>query len=193
MAYQFCMNGPSYDPARIWSLVVGKGLPEHGVLLVVEVAGQRLQVVRNGAVERSFPVSTSRHGTGQRENSFRTPLGLHEVADRYGDGLPLGTVFKSREPAGEALPPECWSEADPRDLILTRILHLRGLEQGFNLGPGIDSFERFIYIHGTNHENLLGAPASHGCIRMGNRDVSTLFNLVRDLPVWCWIHGGSAT
>jgi lipoprotein-anchoring transpeptidase ErfK/SrfK len=34
-------------------------------------------------------------------------------------------------------------------------------------------------IHGTNHPESIGHAASHGCIRMRNRDVEELFELVR--------------
>jgi len=46
------------------------------------------------------------------------------------------------------------------------------------LRKGIDSYERCIYIHGTAEEHLIGRPASHGCIRMRNRDIIELFALV---------------
>jgi lipoprotein-anchoring transpeptidase ErfK/SrfK len=34
-------------------------------------------------------------------------------------------------------------------------------------------------LHGTNHPESIGHAASHGCIRMRNRDVEELFQLVR--------------
>ncbi|MEO5616563.1 MAG: L,D-transpeptidase family protein, partial [Candidatus Eisenbacteria bacterium] len=66
------------------------------------------------------------------------------------------------------------------ELILTRVLWLEGLEPGVNAGPGCDSFDRYIYLHGTNQEERLGSPASHGCVRLANRDVVELFDRMRE-------------
>ena len=99
----------------------------------------------------------------------------------------MGSVFVARKPTGETVPPQAWKSAGKSDRILSRILRLRGLERGRNLGPGVDSFHRYIYLHGTNQEQLLGRPASHGCIRMGNQDIVNLFCLLRGRPTWCWI------
>ena len=119
----------------------------------------------------AWPVSTARAGIGGAEGSYRTPPGWHSIKRKIGDGAPPGTVFVSREPTGEI-----WrGEAREDDLILTRILTLEGLEDGVNRGPGCDSLERYIYLHGTNHEPLLGRPMSHGCVRMANADISELF------------------
>ncbi|MBD3307946.1 L,D-transpeptidase family protein, partial [candidate division KSB3 bacterium] len=57
---------------------------------------------------------------------------------------------------------------------------LQGMEPGVNKGKGIDSHARYIYIHGTPEEGLIGQPASHGCIRMDNRDVIDLFDQVNE-------------
>jgi hypothetical protein len=87
----------------------------------------------------------------------------------------------------DIVPPSGWRDDSASDLVLTRILWLEGLEPGVNAGPGIDSHERFIYLHGTSQEHLLGTPASHGCIRLSNRDVITLFNLTRGRETFCLI------
>jgi lipoprotein-anchoring transpeptidase ErfK/SrfK len=117
---------------------------------------------------REYPISTSRFGLGADPGSFKTPLGRFEIAQKIGAGAPLGAVFESREPTGAIGDP-----ADPDDLIQTRILWLRGLDPG-----NMNTFKRYIYIHGTNHEPALGAPASHGCIRMRNADVAELYEMV---------------
>ncbi|MGB6196992.1 MAG: Mur ligase family protein, partial [Methyloceanibacter sp.] len=123
-----------------------------------------------------WPVSSARAGIGGAEGSYRTPPGWHRVHRRIGEGAEEGSVFVSREPTGEM-----WrGEARDDDLILTRILTLDGLEEGVNRGPGNDSFERYIYLHGTNHELLLGRPVSHGCVRLSNTDVSCLFAFMRE-------------
>ena len=122
--------------------------------------------------------STSRFGLGSAAGSNRTPLGRHRGTEKIGEGEPIGAIFEGREPTGliaEVLGPGVDRD---EDLITTRILLLEGLERGLNQGPGVDSKARYIYIHGTNEEGLLGRPASHGCIRMTNRDVLELFDNV---------------
>jgi L,D-transpeptidase catalytic domain len=116
-----------------------------------------------------FPVSTSRFGVGDRPGSYTTPLGWLEIASKIGENAPLGTVFKSRRITGEILRPN----ATGRDLIVTRILWLRGLEKG-----NARAYNRGICIHGTPVEGLIGRPASYGCIRMRSRDIAGLFAAV---------------
>jgi hypothetical protein len=181
------MDAHPADLESCWAAARARGLPENGILLVVDAAGQRLTVLREGRAVATHSVSTSAGGLGQRENSHRTPAGLHRVQDRYGAGDPAGAVFRGRRFTGEVRPAERWSEAGGDDLILTRILRLSGLEPGVNQGPGVDSYERMIYIHGTNHEQDLGRPASQGCIRMANRDLVQLFDAVQERETWCWI------
>ena len=64
------------------------------------------------------------------------------------------------------------------DVVQSRIIWLSGMEEGINKGLGVDSYERYIYIHGTPEEWLLGKKASKGCIRMANSDVIELFDLL---------------
>jgi hypothetical protein len=156
-----------------------------GQVVVVDVARQRLSAYLSLKLAAQYPVSTSRHGLGEDADSFKTPRGLHSIADRIGKDVAPGTPFESRKPTAILL--EDWSNNGDVDAILTRILRLRGLTIGLNSGPGIDSHERMIYIHGTNQEHLLGHPASHGCIRMGNRDVAGFFDWLGDNPALCWI------
>lgn len=141
--------------------------------LWVSISGQRLVGIQSGVAQFVYPCSTAARGTGNREGSNQTPLGWHEVAERIGDGLPEGAVFTERKYAGRA-----WTKDAPteKDFVLTRILWLRGLEPGTNLGKGVDSHDRYIYIHGTPAEDKIGTPASLGCIRMRNRDVIELFD-----------------
>jgi UDP-N-acetylmuramate--alanine ligase len=151
--------------------VLGGGAPR---LLVVDASAQELHLFADGRLRASFPVSTAAAGLGGAAGSFRTPPGVHVIAARIGDGAQPGAVFESREPTGAV-----WrGEPAAADLILTRILTLDGREAGVNRGPGCDSLERYIYIHGTNHEDALGRPQSHGCIRLANRDVVALFDQV---------------
>ncbi len=159
--------------------------------LVVDVARQRLELWIGEQRVRRYRVSTSRRGVGNRVGSHRTPLGLHRVVRWIGAGRPAGAVFVSRRFTGEIVPRSQWQGQDGRDLILSRILRLRGLEPGVNRGTGCDSYARFIYIHGTNHEQALGRPASHGCIRMSNRDIIDLFERTRGRMTLCEIRRGS--
>ncbi len=139
-------------------------------VLHVSVAAQQLHWLQGGTAV-GYPVSTSRFGTGGGHGSNRTPLGMHRVEEKIGAGCAPGTVFVGRQPVSE--PP-----FDVDDLITTRILWLGGLEPGRNRGPGCDSRDRYIYIHGTPHTDLLGTPASIGCIRMRDQDVQQLFERV---------------
>jgi UDP-N-acetylmuramate--alanine ligase len=145
-------------------------------LLVVDVERQTATWLEGETAVAFWPASTARNGIGGEENSFKTPPGWHSIHARIGTGACPGTVFSSREPTGEI-----WRGEDrDGDLILTRILTLDGLEDGCNRGPGRDSLERYIYIHGTNQESLIGRPASHGCVRLANADVCALFDRVQD-------------
>lgn len=125
-----------------------------------------------------FPVSTARKGAGELEGSFCTPRGAHRIAQKIGADAPLFAVFKARVATGEIWTPEREAEEPGRDWILSRILWLDGLEAGKNQGGNLDSHNRYIYIHGTNDEDNIGTPVSHGCIRMRNVDVVTLFDQV---------------
>ena len=112
---------------------------------------------------------------GCRMNSFKTPTGLHSVSSMLGKGLPSGTLFKNRRPTEKVIKK---IPLDNSDYITSRILRLNGLEEGKNKGGDVDSYNRYIYIHGTPHCNTLGSKQSQGCIRMSDRDVIKLFDLV---------------
>jgi len=144
----------------------------------VELRAQRLSLLEDGQVLRSFAVSTAVRGPGEREGSEATPRGLHEVRAKIGAGEPAGAVFVGRRATGEICTREMVEAQPGRDWILSRILWLRGLEVGRNRGGDVDTMRRYIYIHGTPDEASLGTPASHGCIRMRNADVIELFDCV---------------
>jgi hypothetical protein len=171
----------------IWDEAVRLGLPAEGWLLIVDAASQQLAAWQEGRRRGRFSISTGRNGLGNRDGSGCTPTGWHVVAECIGYGAPPGRVFKHRLPQAEVIPPSHWNDEASGDLILSRILRLRGLEPGVNAGPGVDTFQRLIYIHGTAQEHRLGTAASHGCVRMGNRDLVSLFDLVAPHPAWCWI------
>ncbi len=142
---------------------------------VVSIAAQRLYLLQEGRLLKAYPVSTSAFGPGSLEGSNQTPLGLHRVRAKIGEGEPLGMVFKGRRPTGHIAQILEEPIDVPEDDITTRILWLEGLEPGINQGGEVDSYRRYIYIHGTPEEGLIGRPASHGCVRMTNEDVLDLF------------------
>jgi hypothetical protein len=135
----------------------------------ISVADQKMLVTDQGEPVASYPISTSKFGLSSAPGSYATPLGKHRVVKKIGHGLPPGAVFKSRRFTGEVLP----VDAPGRDPIVTRILWLDGKE-----GHNRNSFERFIYIHGTPEERNIGLPVSYGCVRMRSRDVIALFDRV---------------
>jgi lipoprotein-anchoring transpeptidase ErfK/SrfK len=140
----------------------------------ISVSKQRLTLKLGRKKVGEYSVSTSRFGLGTEEGSLRTPTGRFRIAEKIGDGLPQGTVFKSRQPVKATK-----KLLQTEDLIMTRILWLDGLDPG-----NANTHERFIYIHGTNHEESIGKPVSHGCIRMKNADLLELYKLVDvDTPV----------
>jgi L,D-transpeptidase YbiS len=127
---------------------------------------------------RSWSVSTAKNGPGEKNGSFCTPRGKHIVRAKIGAGQPPGTVFVRRRPTGEVWTPELHARYPGRDWMLTRILWLSGKERGFNRLGDVDTMRRYIYIHGSPDTAEMGKPGSIGCIRMRNRDVVELFDLV---------------
>lgn len=147
--------------------------------LHISIASQSLALTGAGGVPLfQAPVSTALNGPGEQNGSGCTPRGRHYVRAMVGEGQRLGTVFVARRPTGEIYTPELAARHPERDWILSRILWLCGCESGMNRGPGVDSFRRFIYIHGTPDTEPMGEPRSHGCIRMRNTDVVRLYDLV---------------
>jgi lipoprotein-anchoring transpeptidase ErfK/SrfK len=140
----------------------------------ISIRDQLLTVREDETPIRTYSVSTSRFGVGTEQGSFKTPIGRFRVAEKIGGDMPAGTIFQSRVPleAGDPLPLT-------EDLVMSRILWLDGVDE-----HNANTRERFIYIHGTKHEDKIGSPASCGCIRMRNADIVELFDLVdHDMPV----------
>lgn len=134
----------------------------------ISIPRQILEVVSGDSVQQSYAISTSKFGPGTEPGSFRTPLGRFAVAEKFGAGAVPGTVFKARCPTGEIV-----GQGGSEDHILTRILWLEGRDP-----ENTNTKERFIYIHGTNHESEIGRPASCGCIRMRTEDLIALFDQI---------------
>lgn len=147
-------------------------------ILVVSVARQEVRWFERRLpgtahrLRRRFVASTSRYGIGQVRDSRRTPLGLHRVGRKIGAGWPVGTVFRAREVVGFT-----WAGL-PDATIAHRILWLEGLDSGFNRGGEVDTFSRYIYVHGLADEPTLGRPASHGCVHLAASDLMPLFDRI---------------
>ena len=154
------------------------------VNVVISIADQMLYLVRADKVVNSWLVSTAAAGVGNEEGSHKTPLGEHRIRAKIGEGAPIQSVFVGRRLTGEVYTETLASKYPERDWILSRILWLCGNEPGVNRFGTVDSMRRYIYIHGTPDTESMGAPRSHGCIRMRNSNVMALFGLVNvDTPV----------
>ena len=143
--------------------------------------------LKKGTVNSTYTISSSKYGIGSKENSYKTPLGRHKVSEKIGEDLPLGAIFKARQWSGSLANIIKEPLDTDLDLVTSRILWLEGQELGKNKGSGVDSKKRFIYIHGTAEEGLIGIPASDGCIRMYNSDVIELFNKTK-IGTEVWIY-----
>ena len=144
----------------------------------VDISEQRLYLIENNLIKASYPISTSKYGEGSIENSFKTPLGKHSIKEMIGEEAEINTIFTSRINTKRSATIIDQFEDTDNDYVTSRIMWLDGEEDGLNKGGNVDSFRRYIYIHGTHEEGLIGTKASHGCIRMFNYDVIELFNLV---------------
>lgn len=150
--------------------------------LHISLAEQRLYGFQNGQLTMSFPVSTALNGAGEQQGSGCTPRGWHYIRAKIGDGLPLAAVLVGRRWTGEIWSQELAAQCPQRDWILSRILWLSGCEIRKNRLGNVDTFRRYIYLHGTPDSEPMGIPRSHGCIRLRNTDLLTLFARV---PVYC--------
>tara|TARA_Y100000816_G_C25931589_1_gene485819 strand:- start:106 stop:633 length:528 start_codon:yes stop_codon:yes gene_type:complete len=145
----------------------------------ISIKNQELILKDGNNIVKKYSISTSKYGEGAEEGSYKTPLGKHEIKDKIGDDTQLGGRFIGRVFSGEIFP--IYKDKKiyvDEDVVQTRILWLSGLEENINKGKGVDSYSRYIYIHGTPEEWLLGTKASKGCIRMSNIDVIDLFDRV---------------
>jgi len=143
--------------------------------LEVSISDQILRVLENGVEQRSYPISSAKKGLGSEEGSLKTPTGNFIIAEKHGHNAPLNTIFKGRIPVGLWTIDEHYDD----DLVTTRILWLDGQDS-----KNANTKARYIYIHGTNHEDKIGTPHSCGCIRMRNQDIIELFdNVTENTPV----------
>jgi lipoprotein-anchoring transpeptidase ErfK/SrfK len=146
----------------------------------ISIADQRLTLLdEEGQILHQYPVSTSKYGAGSQNGSEKTPTGLHRIKDMIGGAMPVNEVYINRMPHGNL--EECIERGVdlPDDVIMSRIMWLEGMEPGRNQGGYVDTYQRYIYIHGTSEEDKIGTPASIGCIRMRNADIVELYRLVK--------------
>ena len=146
--------------------------------ICVKIKNQKLYYIEEKNIKYIYPISSSEKGVGNKNGSNKTPLGIHEIKSKIGDNAPIYARFIGRKLTGEIIEIISDTSKGDYDIISTRIMWLSGKENGVNKGDGIDSFKRYIYIHGTNEEGRIGIPSSHGCIRMKNNDIISLFNIV---------------
>jgi hypothetical protein len=157
------------------SAVLGVNQPYVG--LVASIPEQKLYLFVDGTRVKDYVMSSSKSSPSCVENSLGTPWGLHEVCEKIGSNAVSGMVFKGRKPTGKKYC-EYSKEDQKNNLITSRIFRLRGLEYGVNAGGNKDTFSRYVYIHGTNHEEAIGSPTSSGCLQLKNLDVIELFDSV---------------
>ena len=149
------------------------------ISLEISIKEQLLYVLQGEKKISSYAISSSSYGEGSVANSFKTPLGMHSIKSMIGDDAEINSIFKARINT-QRLAKIIHEHIDTDDdYVTSRILWLTGEEPGKNSGIGIDSYARYIYIHGTQEEGLIGSKASHGCIRMFNNDVVSLYKIVK--------------
>jgi len=142
------------------------------------ISEQRLTLFDGNKLIKQYSISTAKNGTGEEMDSECTPRGVHIITEKIGEGSEPNSVFVSRIATGELYEPAIRELYPERDWILTRILWLSGTEEGKNKGANVDSHDRYIYIHGSPDDVVMGQPGSHGCVRMRNLDVIELFDLI---------------
>jgi lipoprotein-anchoring transpeptidase ErfK/SrfK len=152
--------------------------------LIISIAEQKLSLYQHDIKVYQYDISTAKNGIGSQQDSGCTPLGKHVIAQKIGGDEPINAVFIGRVPTGEIYSTSLGEELPTRDWILSRILWLDGLEPGINKGNnaqgGCDTYQRYIYIHGTPDSEPMGVPLSHGCIRMRNQDIVELYAQVKE-------------
>ena len=153
------------------------GLKQTDHVLIASLRHQKIIHYINGKSVKDYIMSSSKRKPSCLEGSLGTPSGLHYVCQKIGEGEEFGTVFEGRVSIG-ATYFDCSEEKRKKNLITSRILRLRGLQEGLNAGGEVDTYKRYVYVHGTNHEHRLGAPASSGCLQMSNDEIMELFELL---------------
>ena len=148
-------------------------------VLFVNITEQKMYYIKEGGIVKTYVISSSSYGVGNKAGSNKTPIGLHKVKQKFGEETPINGKMIGRVFYGDIATIYTDNTKSKTDDVCSRILWLVGLEEGLNKGEGIDSYNRYIYIHGASEEGRLGKPASHGCIRMKNKEVIELYEKVK--------------
>ena len=176
--FLLCLN--SYSQTEIITKIdnyLNKDI-KYDNLLFVSIENQKMYIIQSKDIIETYDISTSKYGIGNQMGSNKTPTGLHKINSKYGHKTPVNGRMIGRVFYGQIAKIFSDTTTSKTDDITSRILWLEGLENGINKGDNIDSYKRYIYIHGTSEEGRIGFPSSHGCIRMKNKDVIDLFNEV---------------
>ena len=176
--FLLCLN--SYSQTEIITKIdnyLNKNV-KYDNLLFVSIENQKMYRIQSKNIIETYDISTSKYGIGNQMGSNKTPTGLHKINSKYGCKTPINGRMIGRVFYGQIAKIFSDTTTSKTDDITSRILWLEGLENGINKGDNIDSYKRYIYIHGTSEEGRIGIPSSHGCVRMKNKDVIDLFNEV---------------
>ena len=176
--FLLCLN--SYSQTEIITKIdnyLNKDI-KYDNLLFVSIENQKMYRIQSKDIIETYDISTSKYGIGNQMGSNKTPTGLHKINSKYGHKTPVNGRMIGRVFYGQIAKIFSDTTTSKTDDITSRILWLEGLENGINKGDNIDSYKRYIYIHGTSEEGRIGTPSSHGCVRMKNKDVIDLFNEV---------------
>ena len=176
--FLLCLN--SYSQTEIITKIdnyLNKNV-KYDNLLFVSIENQKMYRIQSKDIIETYDISTSKYGIGNQMGSNKTPTGLHKINSKYGHKTPVNGRMIGRVFYGQIAKIFSDTTTSKTDDITSRILWLEGLENGINKGDNIDSYKRYIYIHGTSEEGRIGIPSSHGCVRMKNKDVIDLFNEV---------------
>ena len=163
----------------VQNYIITKYYNNFNEVLFISVNEQKMYHIIDDEIINSYIVSTSKYGTGNKERSNKTPTGLHKIKQKFGDNTPINGRMIGRVFYGDIATIFTDNTKSKTDDVTSRIFWLDGLENGFNKGEGIDSYKRYIYIHGTSEEGRLGEPASHGCIRMKNKEIIELYKKIK--------------
>ena len=148
-------------------------------VLYVNIVKQTMYHIKKHKIVKTYVISSSSYGVGSEAGSYKTPLGLHRIKEKFGDKTPMNGRMIGRVYYGQIATIYTDQTKSKTDDVTSRIFWLEGLEKGLNKGEGISSYKRYIYIHGTSEEGRLGTPASHGCIRMKNKEVIELYDKIK--------------
>jgi len=140
-----------------------KGLTPNEIYIVIDTGRNRLYLKRGQGKIREAVISAGsgsilKDPAGKRQWIFDTPRGEYHVQTKY-----LAPEWTRPDWAfieeGEAIP------KDPRKRV----------EEGV-LGEYALGFGNGYFIHGTLYTRLLGRNVTHGCIRVGDRDLKTVYS-----------------